>query len=402
MKPQTFAALAAMAIAPAGAQAAGQLPAEALPAEALPAEALPAEAMPVEAREGDEVRIDARDSGQQGGTVHTVVKGDTLWDLSEKYLGSPWYWPKVWSYNPQIDNPHWIYPGNLIRFNPMGNEGQAEEMPTQITVEQPESEGADEDDRHYLDDELVTVSEGKTIGLVPYKEGTRIRQESFISPQEFKAAGTLESAFSEKKMLSLYDKVYLRFGDPLAVRLGEVYSIFRVADEIVHPVSGESYGHRVDVVGTVRVTALHSDLITGIVESAADEILRGDLVAPLGDFDKNLVHHANEREVRGIVIASQNPLLPLIGEHHVVFIDKGERDGVQEGNNFEVIRRGDPMNAEDGATADVEGQPEEAVGQIVVFDVKENASAGIVVRSLRELKVGEEVLMRARPRAAQR
>src|SRR6185295_9150078 len=44
--------------------------------------------------------------------VHTVEKGDTLWDLSSKYLGSPWYWPKVWSYNPQIANPHWIYPGN--------------------------------------------------------------------------------------------------------------------------------------------------------------------------------------------------------------------------------------------------------------------------------------------------
>ena len=40
--------------------------------------------------------------------VHTVEKGDTLWDLSSKYLGSPWYWPKVWSYNPQIANPLWI------------------------------------------------------------------------------------------------------------------------------------------------------------------------------------------------------------------------------------------------------------------------------------------------------
>jgi nucleoid-associated protein YgaU len=46
------------------------------------------------------------------GEVHTVVKGDTLWDLSQNYLGSPWYWPKVWSYNPEIANPHWIYPGN--------------------------------------------------------------------------------------------------------------------------------------------------------------------------------------------------------------------------------------------------------------------------------------------------
>ena len=395
MKPQTFAAMAAMALFPAGARADSQLPAEAIPAEALP----------TQMSTGDQVHLGsgAQDPDSRGGTVHTVVKGDTLWDLSEKYLGSPWYWPKVWSYNPQIDNPHWIYPGNLIRFNPMGEAGMGEEMPAQITVEQPESEEAGGgEDRYYLDDELVTVSEGKTIGLMPYKEGVRVRQESFISPQEFKAAGTLESAFSEKKMLSLYDRVYLRFDDPLAVRLGEVYSVFREADEIVHPVSGESYGHRVDIVGTVRVIALHAELITGIVESAADEILRSDLVAPLGDFDRKLIHRANEREVRGIVLAAQNPLLPLFGEHHVVFIDKGKADGVQEGNSFEVIRRGDPARDAGGAIPEEMGQPEESVGQIVVFDVKENASAGIVVRSLRELSVGDEVLMRPQVRAVQR
>src|SRR5215471_14225181 len=50
------------------------------------------------------------------GQVHTVVRGDTLWDLSQHYLGTPWYWPKVWSYNPEIANPHWIYPGNQVRF----------------------------------------------------------------------------------------------------------------------------------------------------------------------------------------------------------------------------------------------------------------------------------------------
>ncbi len=381
MKPQTIAAFAAMAIVPASALAAPQSASE--------------------VRDGDQVRLGS--ASQPGGTVHTVVKGDTLWDLSEKYLGSPWYWPKVWSYNPQIDNPHWIYPGNRVRFAPAGETGRAEEMPTQITVEQPEAEEAgSEEDRRYLQDELVSVSSGKSIGMVPERGGSRIRQESFISPQEFQGAGKLERAFSERQMLSIYDKVYLRFDDPLAVRLGDVYSLFRLSDEIVHPVSGESFGHRVDIVGSVRVTALGTELITGIIESVSDEILRGDLVAPLGDFDKRLIRRPNEREIRGVVLASQNPLLPHFGEHHVVFIDKGAQDGVQEGNSFDVIRRGDPMRAQDEDEGASEGLPEETVGRIIVFDVKENASAGIVVRSLKELEVGEEVLMRAQVRAAQR
>lgn len=382
MKPQMIAAVSALALVPAGVQAASEMSAE--------------------VRGGDHVRLEAivEAPEPQGGAVHTVVKGDTLWDLSEKYLGSPWYWPKVWSYNPQIENPHWIYPGNLIRFNSTGPEGKTEELPTRITVVQPETE---EDDRQYLDDELVSVSEGKTIGMAAIAhEGSRIRQESFISPEEFKTAGTLERAFSEKRMLSIYDKVYLRFDDPLAIRLGEAYTIFRVSDEILHPVNGTSYGYQVNVVGTVRVTALHSDLITGIIESSSDEILRGDLVAPLGDFDKKLVHRPNERELRGIILASQNAIPPFVGEHHVVFIDKGARDGVREGNHFEVMRRGDPTRQIDQAQDEQAIYPEESVGRILVFDVKENSSAGIIVRSLQELNVGEEVLMRAPPRAAAR
>ncbi len=64
--------------------------------------------------------------------VHSVVKGDTLWDLSQRYLGSPWYWPKVWSFNPEIANPHWIYPGNQVRFYRSGDEG-----PSRVEVATP-------------------------------------------------------------------------------------------------------------------------------------------------------------------------------------------------------------------------------------------------------------------------
>ena len=63
------------------------------------------------------------------GETHSVTRGDTLWDLSQRYLGSPWYWPKVWSYNPEIANPHWIYPGNQVRFFPAG-----EEVPSRVVT----------------------------------------------------------------------------------------------------------------------------------------------------------------------------------------------------------------------------------------------------------------------------
>src|SRR5262245_30348463 len=60
----------------------------------------------------------AGENPPQVSETHAVQSGDTLWDLCSKYLNSPWYWPKIWSYNPQITNPHWIFPGNELRFYP--------------------------------------------------------------------------------------------------------------------------------------------------------------------------------------------------------------------------------------------------------------------------------------------
>src|SRR5688572_1967617 len=96
--------------------------------------------------EGGEEGAPARPApggAEAGGTpqvseTHLVQGGDTLWDLCSKYLNSPWYWPKIWSYNPQITNPHWIYPGNELRFYPSD-----ENLPTPVAVSQSMTLGED-------------------------------------------------------------------------------------------------------------------------------------------------------------------------------------------------------------------------------------------------------------------
>src|SRR5215831_4792526 len=109
--------------------------------------------------------------------VHTVEKGDTLWVLSGKYLGSPWYWPKVWSYNPQIANPHWIYPGNQVRFYP-GNGGQ--ETPTRAEM----VTGGDEDE---VDPGQPVEDDGEVqLIRLPVEAKTRelVAKDGFATPNE--------------------------------------------------------------------------------------------------------------------------------------------------------------------------------------------------------------------------
>src|SRR4051812_2486199 len=162
------------------------------------------------------------------GTQHTVEKGDTLWDLSQKFLGSPWYWPKVWSYNPEIANPHWIYPGNQVRFIPTG-----EEVPTQVEV----GNGPEDDvEQPQLVDDSDRVQVSGKIGYVP--KGGTVRLEGFVTSKEVEEAGVISGSFSEAQMLSFPDKFYVTYSKGGAVKMGESYVVYRTAKQISHPVTG--------------------------------------------------------------------------------------------------------------------------------------------------------------------
>jgi hypothetical protein len=182
-------------------------------------------------------------AGQQGveevSETYTVRPGDTLWDLSQRFLGNPWYWPKVWSYNPEIENPHWIYPGNIVRFYPPA----ADEMPAQIAAgpDAPVSEAPvpteigevtmgtfDSPEQFGQDEDIVAVTEGTRIGYAPAKKSV-LRQDGLVTQSELDEAGTIDRAWAEKAMLSTFDKVYLLFRNPGSVRLGERYSVFRTS-----------------------------------------------------------------------------------------------------------------------------------------------------------------------------
>src|SRR5215813_5694771 len=129
------------------------------------------------------------DSVVTPGQVHSVVRGDTLWDLSQTYLGSPWYWPKVWSYNPEIANPHWIYPGNRVRFFPSG-----EEVPARVEVASAPTEMPEDVDAPAL---MEGGDEGRVelagqIGYQPRNDGgAQMRLQGFATSREIEAAGRI-------------------------------------------------------------------------------------------------------------------------------------------------------------------------------------------------------------------
>ena len=351
---------------------------------------------------------------------YIIVKGDTLWDLSQKFLNNAWYWPKIWSQNPGIENPHWIYPGNKLRIVP----GAGPQAPAQVEIEQqqpqePQAEAepppADEEAAPPPDVAMVTkremqqpnreVSVSGKVAYTPHG-GLQIRDEGLVSQDELRNAGIIDASFEEKEMLSLYDTAYVRFRRDPGVQIGDRLILFRPAGDIVQPITRRTLGVRTKTVGDARVIAWDGRIATVMVTRGNEEIQRGDRVRTWTDQMLHVSLKPNTRELAGVIVTSVHGGLTRLGEANEVYIDKGEADGVEPGNTFQVLRKGDGLNAgmnigtgsytsgAAGARAADVKTPEETVGLLMVVSVKRNLSTAIVVRSVRELEVGERVVMR--------
>jgi hypothetical protein len=329
--------------------------------------------------------------------VHTVTGGDTLWDLSKQYLGNPWYWPKVWSYNPEISNPHWIYPGNHIRFFPSGEEG-----PSRIEAG-PVGESSSPDAIEVGNEPGVRVS-----GHIGYraKGAIRIARPSFMTRGEVEEAGTIKASAGESLMLSYPQTVYVSFPKKDAVKVGDTYPIFRPGPEVIHPVTQVQYGHLIQVVGSLRVIRLSEGMATAeISPGTPDEVRRGDRVGPPGEqLVLTVAARPNPRLLKGYVIGAMVTYLTIFGEHQVLMIDQGSGQGVQPGNTFSVVRRHDPaVNVQAflfPAKAIDPELPSEDVASCMVIDVKEGSSMCVLIRSMREVVYGDRVEMRPQEKRA--
>ncbi len=328
--------------------------------------------------------IDLDLGGMGGGPVpntHVVRKGDTLWDLCWFYFNNPWDWPRVWSYNPTISNPHWIYPGDIVRLIPGSGDDNAG------------NDGGDGGDG--------SLDGGDVVDLRPSNRphgNFSLRQLAFIDKEELKYSATVEGSTEEKLLLSRGDSIYLAYPEGKPPKVGKRYAIYEPRNSVNHPDSGKEAGSYVKVIGELEVVSVKKDKrARAIIRDSNDVIERGALVGPLQKQFIKVDPVRNKVDLQGTIIAQlEND--KLIGAQQVVFIDKGTEDGVEEGNRLFVIRRGDayPELRED---PDVAGQddrryPARAIGEVLVVQAGKKSSVALVTLAVQELGVGDHVLMR--------
>lgn len=332
-----------------------------------------ADAKAGDARGGEEKPAD--DATAAAPESYVVQPGDTLWNLSQRFLNNPWYWPKVWSYNPDFDNPNWIRPGAQVRFY-AGN--------APVVAEQQEDQDTQEPD---FEDVQGGGFEGDNVGDRFADVGNDRRRRDFFLPTErIEDAGQVLNSPEEKRMLTLTDRVYVKLkkqGKP-----GEVFQVFRPVRDVRHPVTGANLGKLVSLVGEVRIDALSREQALGTVVGSWDTLERGDFVARLPVDSEPSRAVANAKNVKGYVVDTGPIPLSFFGETYVVIVDKGSADGVQIGNSFTVVRAGDPYLKQYSGLAD------EDIGDILIIETEKNVSTGILMNSARELVPGDRCEMR--------
>jgi hypothetical protein len=219
-----------------------------------------------------------------------------------------------------------------------------------------------------------------------------LRELGFLEAKDLTQAATITGSREEKILLSTGDQAYLHYPKELPLRAGERYSVFTTDTDapVVDSISGKVYGYLVRILGDITVNQIaENDVARGTLVDTADPIERGARVSAFVRQFKSVEPRPSDVNLEARVIATFAPNT-LLGAGNFVVLNRGKRDGVQVGNRTFVIRRGDGYRGtlESWEVHDPES-PREVVGEILVVDVRDDASVAWIARSNKELRVGE-------------
>lgn len=329
-------------------------------------------ALPVQAWE--RVRDDAP-------SQYTVRKGDTLWDIAGEFLYAPWQWPELWRANPQIENPHLIYPGDNLNLDDCQGSPCIVMERGQQTVK--------------LSPQVRTLPHREAITPLPLETVRAfLRDHRIIDNKEALEELAYVVAGDNQRLISgAGDLIFARStdadtGQNRIVR-GDPVEIYRHG-EPYQSASGEMLGLELIKIGEAYVARREGEIIQLEVRRANQEVRNDDLILPVEEavLDDNFMPRAPRAELSGTILAVPEGVR-FIGRLQVVAIDLGSRDGLQPGHVLRIDQAGERVN--DPRTQEVLQMPAEEAGLLMVFKPYDHVSYALVMEASRTLEVGDSV-----------
>ena len=331
---------------------------------------------------------------------YIVKKGDTLWDIASMFLQDPWFWPEIWQRNPQVQNPHLIYPGDILTLTYVNG------IP-RILLARP-AEGGDVIRRESTDTggrKVVKLSPSihrQTLNeAIPSIPADAVRQfltrPRVVTQDEWNAAPYIVGSDDAHLVLGANNKVYIRGGlDQERSR----YSVFREGNRLVDPDTNELLGFEVIYAGEVRIHK-YDNPSSGILLKTSREVLIGDRLLPTDKtaIDQQYFPRLPDDYIDGKVI-SLFDAISSIAKYQIAVINRGSNDGLEIGHLLATFQAGgvardrflDRTSRDRGDEDKLEIMlPDERSGLMMLFKVFDRVSYGLVLKSTRTIRKMDRV-----------
>ncbi|MGL4830666.1 MAG: LysM peptidoglycan-binding domain-containing protein [Vibrio sp.] len=308
--------------------------------------------------------------------TYTVVKGDTLWDISALYLDSPWLWPRLWQVNPEIDNPHLIYPGDKLTLfwrdgQPVLSLKPMRKLSPQVRVLEKQA--------------VPTVQEGL---VLPYLQSDRLMAQAALQ-DSVRVIGSSDG----RKYLTKQDQLYIT-----GVQTEKKWGIYR---EVAQYQRDDEVMVALRLVATGELTTTESNFSGLTLQEQNQEILANDIALPEVEIEERQLSTTfypqpapagSEAHILGSLEGSQ-----YAGQNQVVVVDQGSSDGLVQGSMFELYQAGVKVNGkkgwftyqQEGSEADVQ-LPSLKVGTLMVIRPYERFSLALITNS--SAPINQEVI----------
>jgi hypothetical protein len=320
---------------------------------------------------------------------YVVVKGDTLWDISGRFLNEPWRWPDVWQVNPQIQNPHLIYPGDTLVLSFVDGKPQitlADRGEPAGLVQTEDLKGS----VVKLSPKIRTSQIPKAIPAIPIDAIQQFLSRPYVSD-----TNTLDNApyivdFADEHIAG--GAGYRAYVRAIHDDKHRKYDVVRPGKPYRDAITNEILGHEALFIAS-SILQRTGDPATIIIESSELEVLKGDRMIPAVK-DRPLdtfFPKPPKKKVHGSIIAVLNGVTQ-IGQYNVVVIDRGQVDGIEAGTVLAIDQKGGMVR--DTVTensADKVLLPDERAGTLMVFRTFPRVSFGLVMDATTALHVNDRV-----------
>lgn len=345
---------------------------------------------------------------------YIVKSGDTLWAIAGHFLNDPWYWPELWAKNPQINNPHLIYPGDIISLIYVNGQpvfqvsrnGQVVNSSAGINSPQTAATKTETQPETNIFEQVHTDGPLKHIKLSPRIRSTDLKesiktipldaivqfttQPQVITLKEWEDAPYIVGSDDKHLILSQGNRIYIR-GELDKEKLR--YNIYRKGEQLTDPKTGDLLGYEIIYAGETRITKYASPT-SAIISKAKREIIVGDRLFSADNAEINNLFFPKppEADVDGEII-SLFDAISGIAQYQIAVINLGKRDGLEIGNLLATYTKGEVVR---DRYENNEGQinvtlPNERSGMMMLFKTFDRVSYGLILEADRVIHRHDQV-----------